>query len=311
MGRPDLRVGEARVLAGRVAVWSGAMARLDLRGKTAVVTGASSGIGLAIARVLAREVGTLVLVARRRERLEEAAAELRAAHPGARVLVRAVDLTDRAATGAMLDELEKEGLAIEVLVNNAGFGDRGLIDERPWAKLEALLELNVVTATFLIHRVLPGMIARGGGGILNVGSIAGIVAKPGSAVYGSSKSYVNALSEALHAEVAGAGVVVTAVLPGPVPTEFGALAMKDDAAPVRAADAEEAATAKRDPVKVPKVLRITAEQCAEEAVAALRRGDARVVTGAGVKVFSAVMDNLPRPVLRQVLARAASKMRRA
>jgi hypothetical protein len=287
--------------------------KFELRGKTALVTGASSGIGRALAEVLARDVGTLVLVARRRDRLDALAKELTGRAPSLRVIVRDVDLTDRAAAGAMIDALEAEGVAIDVLVNNAGFGDRGPIDERPWAKLEALLELNVVSFTWLVHRLLPGMIARGSGAIMLVGSIAGIAAKPGSAVYGASKSYVNGLGEALHAELSSLGLFVTTVLPGPVPTEFGALAAKTDAEPVDErwrAHAAAATAAPSGPFKLPNVLVVSAEQCAEEAVAALVRGQARVVTGAGVKAFAAVMDNLPRPLLRATLARAAARLRR-
>lgn len=281
---------------------------LDLHGKTALVTGASSGIGREIARVLARDVATLVLVARRRERLELLASELRSAHPSLGVLVRDVDVADRVAMGAMLDALEAEGVTIDVLVNNAGFGDRGPIHERPWAKIEALLELNVVSATFLIRRLLPKMIARGSGGIMNIGSIAGIVSKPGTAVYGASKSYLNALSEALHAELAGTGVVVTGVLPGPVPTEFGALAAQADASPV--GEGAEPPPLPRGALKLPSVFTVPVERCAEEAVAALVAGKPRVVPGSAVHVMARVMDNLPRPIMRRALGAAARRMRR-
>jgi uncharacterized protein len=283
---------------------------LDLRRKTALVTGASSGIGRAIALVLARDVGTLVLVARRRDRLEALAGEIHAAHPAVSVVVREVDLTDRAATGAMLDGLASERVVVDVLVNNAGFGDRGLLNERPWDKLEALLELNVVTATFLIRRLLPSMLERGAGGILNVGSIAGIVTRPGSAVYGASKSYLNALTEALHSELAGTGVVVTGLLPGPVTTEFGEMAAKGDAAPVGPAPTEDFDRARRDPIQMPDALTMTAEACAELGVRALGRGEARVVPGARVRAMAALLDNAPRPVLRRVLGGAAKKMRK-
>lgn len=283
--------------------------RLDLHHRTALVTGASSGIGRAIARVLARDVAALVLVARRRDRLDDLAGELRAARPDLRVLVRDVDLTDRAATSAMMDALEAEGVAIDVLVNNAGFGDRGLLDERPWSKIEALLELNVIAATFLMHRVLPGMIARGSGGVLNVGSVAGILSKPGSAVYGASKSYLNALSEAMHAELRSTGVIVTGVLPGPVPTEFGAMASKLDAAPVQEGAAPPPLP--RGSVKLPPVFAVSDEQCAEEAVRALVQGRPRVVPGAVMGTTARVLDNLPRPISRAVLARAARRMRPA
>jgi short-subunit dehydrogenase len=279
---------------------------LDLHGKTALVTGASSGIGRALALVLARDVAALVLVARRRDRLDALAGEIRAAHPSVTVVVREVDLTDRAATGAMLDGLASEGVTVDVLVNNAGFGDRGLVHERPWDKLEALLELNVVTVTYLIRRLLPGMLERGAGGILNVGSIAGIVTRPGSAVYGASKSYVNALTEALHSELAGTGVVVTGMLPGPVATEFGAMATKGDAAPVGHARSGES---RRDPMPMPDALAVPVETCAELGVRALVRGDARVIPGARVRAMATLMDNTPRPLLRRVLAGAAKKLR--
>jgi len=287
------------------------MARtFDLRGKTALVTGASSGIGREIARVLARDVAVLVLVARRKDRLDELAQELTSKRPALRVIVREVDLTDREATASTLDALEKQEIAIDVLVNNAGFGDRGLLNERPWSKIEALLDLNVVTLTYLVHRLVPPMIARGSGAVMLVGSIAGIVAKPGSAVYGSSKSYVNALGEALHAELASTGVVVTTVLPGPVPTEFGVLAAKMDATPFTPGASVPHEPPQPGRFKLPGTFVVSAERCAEEAVRALVRGEARVVTGAAVKAMASVMDNLPRPILRLVLARAATKLRR-
>ncbi|APR83270.1 short-chain dehydrogenase/reductase SDR [Minicystis rosea] len=151
---------------------------LDLKGRTALVTGASAGIGREIARVLAREVGTLVLTARREDRLAELAGELVAAHAGLRVIVRAVDLLDRTATGAMLDALEKDGIQVDVLINNAGFGDYGLFERSGWTKLEQMIELNVVSATFLLHRLVSPMVGRGFGAILNVGSTAGMFPSP-------------------------------------------------------------------------------------------------------------------------------------
>ena len=165
----------------------------DLRGKTALVTGASAGIGREIARVLARDVATLILVARRRERLDELAAELKAKRSGLRVLVEPVDLLDRVATGVLLDELEKRGEQIDVLVNNAGFGDYGLLHQREWSKLERMLELNVVGLTFLLSRLVPRMVARGSGAVLNVGSIAGLVTSPAMGVYSATKAYVRYL----------------------------------------------------------------------------------------------------------------------
>ncbi len=167
-----------------------------------------------------------------------------------------------------------------------------------------------MTATYLIRRLLPAMLERGAGGILNVGSIAGIVTRPGSAVYGASKSYLNALTEALHSELAGTGVVVTGLLPGPVTTEFGAMAAKGDAGPVGDAAAEDFDKARRDPIQMPDALTVTAEACAELGVRALVRGEARVVPGARVRAMATLLDNAPRPVLRRVLGGAARKMRK-
>jgi short-subunit dehydrogenase len=264
---------------------------VDLGGRTALVTGASAGIGREIARVLARQVGTLVLVARREPRLVELAAELTQAHPRLRVIVRAVDLLDRAATGAMLDGLEREGASVEVLVNNAGFGDWGLFEKAGWTKTEQLLELNVVSATYLLHRLVPLMVGRGFGAILNVGSTAGMFPSPALAVYSASKAYVNLLSEALYAELAGTGVSVTVLCPGPVPTEFQ----------------EVAGTTGRNPM--PKSFHIDAAQCAEEAVAALEAGDARCIPGAAVRAAMVPVESLPKVLVRQVARRMAKRAR--
>ena len=264
---------------------------VDLSGRTALVTGASAGIGREIARVLARKVGALVLVARREDRLVELGSELTAAHPSLRVLTRPVDLLDRAATGAMLDALEHDGVSVDVLVNNAGFGDWGLFEKSGWTKIEQLLQLNVVTATFLLHRLVPPMVGRGFGAILDVGSTAGMFPSPGLAVYSASKAYVNLLSEALYAELSGTGVHVTALCPGPVPTEFQ----------------EVAGSAGRNPM--PKAFHIDAAQCAEEAVAAVEAGHARIIPGAAVRAAMVSVEALPKVVARQVAVRMGRKAR--
>lgn len=265
---------------------------VDLVGRTALVSGASAGIGRAIAQVLARKVGALVLVARRRDRLDALAAELVAAHPGLRVVVHAVDLCDRAATGALLDELAAKGEPIDVLVNNAGFGDYGRFDRAGWTKLERMLDLNVVAATLLVHRLVPGMVERGFGGVLNIGSSAGMLPSPGTAVYASTKAYVNHLSEALRAELVGTGVVVTVVCPGPVPTEF------QDVAGLAARPS------------LPKILRVDVDSCAEQAVAALERGAPRVIPGLPMRAVVLGLEALPRIALRPMLDRVGRRLRR-
>ncbi len=266
----------------------------DLRGKTALVTGASAGIGREIARVLARDVATLIVVARRRERLDELATELKAKRAGLRVIVEPVDLLDRVATGVLLDELEKRGEQIDVLVNNAGFGDYGLLHEREWSKLERMLELNVVSLTFLLSRLVPRMVARGTGAVLNVGSIAGIVTSPSMGVYSATKAYVNYLSETMTAELTGTGVTMTVVCPGPIATEF-----------------QEVASANEDIARppMPPVMFIDAVKCAEDAVGAMVKGRARVIPGFVPRVLATVSDVLPRAFMRPIFADIVKKLR--
>lgn len=263
----------------------------ELRGRTALVTGASAGIGREIARVLAREVAALILVARRLDRLEELAAELRRSRPELRVVVRAVDLTDRAATGAALTDLEREGEVVDVLVNNAGFGDYGLFDRRGWEKIERMLELNVVSATFLLHRLVPRMVERGSGAVLNVGSSAGMLPSPGTGAYASTKAYLNHLSEALRAELEGTGVTVTSLCPGPVETEFQ----------------EVAGTRSRKPM--PRAFHVSAEQCAEDAVEALKRGRARVIPGLPLRLAVLSLESVPKALVRPFLGRSGRRIR--
>jgi short-subunit dehydrogenase len=265
---------------------------LDFAGRTALVTGASAGIGRELARALARrKVATIVLVARRADRLAELADELVREHPAVRVIVKAVDLLDRVATGAVLDALEGDGVHVDVFVNNAGFGDYGLFEKRGWTKTEQMLELNVVSATYLLHRLVAPMVGRGFGAILNVGSTAGMFPSPALAVYSASKAYVNLLSEALHAELSGTGVHVSVLCPGPVPTEFQ----------------EVAGTTGRNPM--PKAFHIDAAQCAEEGLRALEAGEARHIPGAAVRAAMLSVEALPKPVARMAAIQMAKKLR--
>lgn len=261
------------------------------QGKTALVTGASAGIGREIARILASEVARLVLVARRRERLDDLAKELTSKHPSLETHVFPLDLTSREATDAFLDDLAKTGLDIDIFINNAGFGDYGLFEQRPWSKLEAMLSLNIVSATYLLHRLLPAMVARRFGYVMNLGSSAGMMPSPGTATYAATKAYLNHLSEALRGELSGTGVSLTLVCPGPVPTEFQ----------------EVADLSKRKPL--PSVLRIDAETCAKEAVDALFRGDARVVTGGVMRAAIAVLEAIPKALIRPSVARTGRRIR--
>jgi short-subunit dehydrogenase len=192
--------------------------------------------------------------------------------------------------GALLDALEQEGHAVDVLINNAGVGDYTFFSRSAWHKLEPMLELNVVSATYLLHRLVPGMVARGFGAILNVGSSAGMIATPEMVAYSATKAYMNLLSEGLRAELAGTGVSVTVLCPGPVPTEFQTVA-GERLAPM------------------PKAFHVEAAQCAEDAVAALKAGRARLIPGLRMRAALVSLESVPRALLRPVLARMASRMR--
>ncbi len=187
--------------------------------ETALITGASAGIGWELARLFAADKSNLVLVARRRERLEELAAELRK-QPGIDVRVVAADLGRANAPQAIVDQLTRDGVAIDVLVNNAGFGALGPVAELDLDRQMEMIQVNVAALTHLSRLLLPKMIERRRGGIFNVASTAGFQAGPFMAVYYATKAYVISFSEALAGELAGSGVSVTCLCPGPTVTEF-------------------------------------------------------------------------------------------
>jgi len=187
--------------------------------ETALVTGASLGIGLELARVLASRNHPLVVVARHEERLRALAAELPVP-----VEVIALDLAEPGSARKLYDEVKARGLRVEILVNNAGFGSNGPFLEGDLANLTGMMELNMVTLTQLCHLFGQDMTAAGRGRIMNVASTAAFQAGPWMAVYYATKAYVLSFSEALHEELASRGVSVTALCPGPTKTGFQARA---------------------------------------------------------------------------------------
>jgi short-subunit dehydrogenase len=189
----------------------------------ALVTGASSGIGLELCKVFAADGFDLILVARGAERLHVLARELETAH-GARGTVLAEDLADPGAPGRIAERVSRDGVALEALVNNAGFGQNGAFLDVDWAVQLRMLQVNLHALTELTRRLAPDMVARGRGRIMNVSSAAGFVPGPGMAVYYASKAYVTSLGEALAHELRGTGVTVTTLCPGPTDTGFAAAA---------------------------------------------------------------------------------------
>lgn len=261
-------------------------------GCTALITGASSGLGAEFARQLAPVAGTLVLAARRGGHLEELKRALEGRFPGLRVHVYVVDLTDEAAIDALVAWLDQQGIRVNFLVNNAGMGDRGPFATSDWAKVRAMLELNIVALTKLTHLLLPSLRAGGRGAILNVSSIAGLIPLPHMAAYAATKAYVNSFSDGLRMELRDSGVTVTAVLPGPAETEFGDVASRGTGEPEWSSPPDELFVA------VPEVVR--------RALVAVAQDKARVIPGWKVALIMGLAVALPLGILRAVLARRSA-----
>ena len=248
----------------------------------ALVTGASAGIGGAIAHELAQRGHDLILVARRRDRLEALAGELGEAY-GVHADVIPCDLGDATARGRLAGQVAKLGREVDVLVNNAGFATSGPFDrsdlDRELEQVHVLVEaVMALTRTFV-----AGMVERGRGAILNVASTAGMQPLPYNAGYSAAKSYVLTFSEALHQELAGKGVTVTVLAPGPVKTDFWDIAGWE----VKGGRSLDAAVGPAA---------ITAEQAARSAVRGLESGDRVVVPGLPMRTAMMASRYLPHAV---------------
>ncbi|KUG08618.1 SDR family NAD(P)-dependent oxidoreductase [Solirubrum puertoriconensis] len=195
--------------------------------KTALITGASSGIGLELARIFAREKHRVVLVARNRKALEQLQQELQQQH-GIEALVLPADLGQREAPQQLFEELQRRGIAVDYLINNAGFGDFGFFAETEWTKEEQMLDVNIRTLTHLTKLFLPGMVQRRSGRIMQLASTAAFQPGPLMAVYYATKAYVLSFSEAIANELQGTGVTVTALCPGPTASGFQDAAALND-----------------------------------------------------------------------------------
>lgn len=185
----------------------------------ALITGASSGIGMELARIHAESGGDLVLVARRADLLDALKTEVETAH-GVSVLTIAADLNDDAAPGHIFETVKATGIDVTYLVNNAGFGGRGNFHEQDWAIVRSMIQVDIVALTALTHLFLPEFVARDSGRILNVSSTAALFPGPLQAVYFASKAFVASLSNALVEELRDTKVTVTNLMPGATGTEF-------------------------------------------------------------------------------------------
>jgi short-subunit dehydrogenase len=253
-----------------------------------ILTGASAGIGMELARVFARNGHRLVLIARRGEELATLAREIVTAG-GAEPLVLALDLREPGMADKVDAELKGRGFEPHYVVNNAGFGLVGKAQDRDRGEQLKMVDLNIRTLTDFSLRWIETL-ARRKGGILNVASVAGFLPGPGSAVYYASKAYVLSFTEALHRELRRKGVRVTALCPGPVPTEFQARAgLADD--------------------EKHGLLTVSAARVAEEGYRGLMAGRRVVVPGALNKAVTILVRVLPRSwVMEGVYARQRRRL---
>lgn len=250
------------------------------QGKTALITGASVGIGMELARIHAAHGGNLIVVARRDEKLHELKKELEEKHQ-ITVTVIPKDLSVPGAAEELYQEVQARNLQVDFLINNAGFGGRGFFHESDWDRDKAMINLNILALTALTRLFVNDMVARKSGKIVNVASMAGFLPGPLQAIYYATKAYVLSFSEAIANELAGTGVTVTALCPGATNTEFA-----------RVADLENVRVFKNT---------ASAESVAREGYRAMLRGTVVNVTGLLNKFTIHFLLRLcPRGLLRRI-----------
>ena len=232
-------------------------------------------------------------MARRAGLLEGLRAELMAAHPRLQVVALPVDLSDERDVDRCVAALREQVGAVDVLINNAGIGDQALFDGTDWTRTRQILHTNVVAVAQLTALLVPSMVERGRGGVLNVGSGAGLTVMPAAAAYSASKHFVDGFSEALRADLAGTGVVVTQVCPGPVDSDFDTVA----------------GTAGGMTGGPPQFLRISAARCAREALAGFDAGKPLVFPGRAYRIAMRALPLLPRSLQRRQAASSAARLR--
>ena len=254
---------------------------------TALITGASAGIGREIALQLAPLAGTLILVARRTDRLEALRGELLAINPELRVQCRTVDLSIIAEVESLCQALKEEAVELDFLINNAGLGDSGTFETSEWDKIERMLQVNVFALTLLCHRLIPLLRRHRPGAILNVSSIASLLPIPNLGVYAATKAYVSSFSEALRVELHATGISVTHLCPGPVDTEFQEVAGR-----VGSPERKHA----------PDWLKVPVEEVARVALRAVAHDQARVIPGFWMMLAPLCFALLPLFLLRAIYA---------
>ena len=251
--------------------------------ETVLITGASSGIGLELAKCFAADQSNLILVARNTAALETLAAEHRREHKIEAQIITA-DLSRPESSQNIFDELKGRGTVVDVLVNNAGFGLHGSFAELPLARQLEIIQVNVASLVALTGLFLPGMVQRQRGGILNVGSVAGFLPGPNMAVYYASKAFVQSFSEALFEELRGTGVSVTNLCPGPTESNFSH-------------------TARGYHTREKSVAKMSAAEVAAAGHRAFRAGHCVNVPGAKNRLLVQLTRILPRATIRKTVGR--------
>jgi uncharacterized protein len=250
---------------------------------TVLITGASAGIGREFARQLAPVVHTMILVARRNDRLEALELELKVINPNLEVFCRQLDLRKSDELERFCDWLDESDLAVDFLVNNAGLGDHGPFIDSEWERIYSMLQVNVSALTYLTYRILPSMRKSGCGAILNVSSAASLIAMPNIAVYAATKAYVTHFSEALRAELRNSNISVTSICPGPVPTEFFDAANRASHGFVQ---------------PLPDLFTVSVQEVVRSGIRGVARDKARVIPGALVNVLMTSVAFLPMFLIR-------------
>lgn len=261
------------------------------KGCTALITGATAGLGAEFARQLAPVASRLILVGRREERLSLLVESLRQQHPSLRVEAFRADLSVASEREHLTAWIVREEIPLNLLINNAGLGDLGPFDNAGWDRLSQMLEVNVTALTHLTHLLLPMLRSQSGefaSGILNVSSIAGFFPLPEMAVYAATKAYVTSFSESLRMELAPEGVAVTALCPGPVPTEFFQVASREGET-IRAMDRSHPALA------------TAPEEVVRTALKGLQRDKPDVIPNRLLALLVRSVRLLPFPVIRTAI----------
>ena len=257
--------------------------------KTALITGASSGIGEAFAEALAADGSDLILVARSKDKLDALARRIAEKH-GRRVEVIAADLAEPSPGARIAASVAKLGMDVDLLLNNAGFGTAGAFHKTPPQRSAQMIALNVAAVVDLTHAFLPAMVERGRGAIVNVASVAAFQPTPTMSVYGASKAFVLSFSEGLWAEYRKKGVRVMAVCPGPVDTPFF-----------------EATGTPGLRKTIPPGMMMTADQVVRDSLRALAAGRTYVVPGLLNKAVAATPRLMPRKLMAVMAGKAMGR----